>query len=389
MQNRLYIIIAIFIHVHSSGVSQDLEKIITVNYTNQSLATILNNMERDLGLKFSFLQNAIPLDTTITIKVNDQPLRTILDFLSKKAGLEYKVVKDHIALFHQLPEPIEKKSPLESVRGLPQMLEASVISLENVAEESEQMAIDTFPNEIKYAQLTAISNKSVVEPQNSIPILLTGPSKGYSITLPESPRMNPVTLGIAVAADFYRLSASADENTNFKYRTGINYSMGLSADMKIKERWNILVQVLYSTKNFGLYYNFQTTDQEDPFIPTKTVYKQAYLDIPVLMNYRVLEKNKWKLFGEGGFVPGFILTDKQATYRYDGSEMQTEDFLLIKIRHKLFGAQLGAAAVYQITEHLSLNLNSGWRQYFKGINNDNLSTNLGLFQSTVGIRCVL
>ncbi|MCG8311051.1 MAG: outer membrane beta-barrel protein [Cytophagales bacterium] len=389
MRNKLYFFIAIFITIHHWTFAQDMERIITVNYDDQTLETILTHMEQDLGLKFSFLQSAIPLDTVITLKLANQPLRTVLNALSEKAGLEYKVVKDHIALFHISLEPIEKENPFETRKELPVPLEASVVMQESTKKETEEMMIDTIPLEIKYAQLSSISNISLIEPQNHLSVLSYDSFRKHSVLLPELPRKQLLSLGLVISGGFYLLSGKADENKSFDYKTGVNYSVGLSTDLKIKERWRFIVQVLYSTRNFDLYYNFQTVDEDDPFIPEKTVYQQSYLDIPILLDYRVLEKGRWKLFGEAGFVPDFLLNSEKQTFHKDGSEMETPEFLEMKIRPQLFGAQLDIMAEYEIGKYFSLELSTGWRQYFNGINKENLKTKLGMFQGAAGVRYTL
>ena len=384
MQIKLYIIIALSIIASDLTIAQDLRLIVTVNYEDQSLESILNDMERDLGLKFSFIPSAIPLDSTITLKLTNQSLKTVLDVLSEQVGLEYTVVKDHIAFFHSIPPLVDNEEPFETNAKPPADLEASITELEDSLAENEEMIIDTVLQEIEYAHLAGISYQQQMKPQNSLFITVHDVSK-ESLSQ-ELPRKKLFYMGPVVSADLYRLTGDAEENEGFSYKTGVNYSVGLSAKFKIKSRWTILLQVIYSTKNFDLHYNFQTVDQDDPFVPEKTIYQQAYLDVPLLLSYRVFEKDDWEIRCEAGVVPGFLLNDEIRTYHQDGSEMETPEFITMKIRSQLYGAQLGVAAEHKVSKKLSLTLTSGWRQYFNGINKEDLSTKLGLFRCAAGVQ---
>lgn len=389
MQSKLYFIIAIFVIAISPAFAQDPERIITVNYEDQTLEAILNSMEKEFGLKFSYLPATIPLDTIISIEFTGQSLETLLSILFKKVGVEYIVVKDHIALYHLPPRPIETEHPFDSTTQTQANPEASIPKPDNTAQETEQMIVDTLPHEIRYARLAGISNMHLIEQQNNLLTLPYDSSRKRSVPLSELSRKKLLSFGLIISAGLYHLSGKADENKNFTYEPGVNYGAGLSAGLKVKERWGIVLQFLYSTKNFDLYYNFQTVDEGDPFIPEKTVYQQAYMDLPLLLDYQVLEKGDWKLFGEVGFVPGFLLNSEKQTFHKDGSEMETPEFLEMKIRPQLFGAQLDIMAEREIGKYFSLTLSTGWRQYFNGINKEDLPTQFGLFQGTAGIRYTL
>jgi hypothetical protein len=363
---------------------QRLEQIVSVHYENQSLKAVLNDLGQNFGLKFSYEPGDIPLETTVTIRFTDRSLRYLLDLLSGQTGVGYTIIDDHIALYSQEKEP-ENNKQAQRDSGPPADLPAAVVSLPEDSPDESIMA-DTMPHTLKFVQMNGISRTGQVKPESSLLLLFSlDPSKKGSEPPSEIPGRKLLSLGTVISADFYHLSGKADENKSFTYKTSVNYSVGVSVGLKVKERWHILVQVLYSTKNFDLYYNIQTKNEDDPFIPDKTVYQQSYLDIPILLDYQVLEKGDWKFFGEVGFVPGFLLNNNTQTYHHDGSEMQTEEFLAMKIRPQLFGAQLGMMAKDQISKHFSLTVATGWRHYFNGINKEDLPTKLGLFQCAAGI----
>lgn len=369
---------------------QRLEQLVSLRYENQTLGMVLNNLERDFGLKFSYAQSDIPLERFVDLHLTNRPLKDLLDLLSGQVGLEYSMVDDHIALYSHGKEPENSKQSQRNKPGSQATFPATISFPEDSSKAKENIMTETFPHAINLAYLRGIPPIRQVNPERGLLFVLSyDSSQKKSDSPPVGAWKKWLYLGPVISAGFYSLSGNSKENEGFSYKTAINYGIGLSAKRKVKERWGILVQALYSTKNFDLYYNFETIDPDDPYVPDKTVYQQAYLDIPLLLNYQVLKKGNWKFFGEGGFIPGFLLNSKMETFHRKGTEMETPEFLAMKIRPQLFGAQLGIATEYRINKYVSLTLATGWRQYFNGINKEDLPTKLGLFQSAAGIRYTL
>ncbi|MCG8309056.1 MAG: PorT family protein [Cytophagales bacterium] len=397
------------------ALAQNPERTVTVNYENQKLSVVLNKMERDLELKFSFVPGSIPLDSSITLKQTNESLTAVLNSLSEQTGIEYKVVKNHIALINatsliKIKDEIQshgnQELPVKTIESLPKEMKPKSIDIIAVVEKDARLASISPINEMKpvrpeqtqdtlehnYFALGVGNLKKYNRMKNpipGIPEISCDPDKRESGIRKGSIRERSICLGPTVSADFYHLIGNTVENKGFTYKTGINYSIGLSGGFKSGTRWKILMDILYSTKNFDLYYNFRPVDSGDPNIPDRTAYQQAYVEIPLSFNYSILRKGNLIFFWKLGLSSGFLLNKKYQTFRGDDSEIETPESITMKIRPELLGLHVGIETEYQLSDYFSLSLSSDWRQYFKSINAKGPKTRLGLFQFAAGIQYVL
>ncbi len=82
----------------SPGLSQDLQKKITIEMTNAAISDILREISILSGIDFSYNPGIIPVDKRITIKVRNKPVAEILEQVLASQGIEYQQVENHLVL---------------------------------------------------------------------------------------------------------------------------------------------------------------------------------------------------------------------------------------------------------------------------------------------------
>ena len=85
-----------------------LDSRINGNYSNIPLKEILEDIEQQTEIHFSYSPKKIPVDEKITLLVSDLPLHEVLDLISGKIPVKYEVIDDYIVL---KKGPVRVKEP--------------------------------------------------------------------------------------------------------------------------------------------------------------------------------------------------------------------------------------------------------------------------------------
>lgn len=93
---------------------QTLDKTISVQYKNASLATVLADMRKKHGIAFSFSSSRLPLDRRMSISASNQPLSSVLDEICRSGDLEYRMVGNMIVLKRKNEKPHPVRIPSKS-----------------------------------------------------------------------------------------------------------------------------------------------------------------------------------------------------------------------------------------------------------------------------------
>ncbi|NMM49248.1 outer membrane beta-barrel protein [Marinigracilibium pacificum] len=112
-----------------------------------------------------------------------------------------------------------------------------------------------------------------------------------------------------------------------------NYSVGLTMEKGLKNNFSIKSGVGISDKSFTSVYYCAVCDM---VVMPETV-NLRYLDIPVSLNYEILD-SKFKLFGEIGMINQFNLVDDQKQFR-----------------NYVISGNVGAGVKFQVSKRVSAN----------------------------------
>jgi len=124
--------------------------------------------------------------------------------------------------------------------------------------------------------------------------------------------------------DYYSYELStAVKFSGLDLRNVLNYSVGVSGTIILNERLNGRVGLLYSTKNFDIDFLINRNNPDDP---TRARIDNAWLDIPLLLEYQFSQDKPFQVFGVVGFVPGIFLSSNETTAFRGLPEQETERF---------------------------------------------------------------
>jgi len=84
--------------VSQALVAQDLDKRVSAEYNQMTLAQVLDDLAEQHDLKFSYSRDLIQLDKPVVLSVSNIPLRRVLDLVFSQAGVEYVAIGNQIVL---------------------------------------------------------------------------------------------------------------------------------------------------------------------------------------------------------------------------------------------------------------------------------------------------
>ena len=142
-------------------------------------------------------------------------------------------------------------------------------------------------------------------------------------------------------------------NFNYESVTGSTYGIGLRyfTNNKIILRSG----VFYSQKGYDKVYSFIAIDPMDPFIPDLVESRIQYLEIPLLVEYKVVQTNNYGFFPSVGVVNSIKLSEDEKTYYSDGSMDETKE-LVDETSSYLAGFRIGIHNKIKFKEKLSVSL---------------------------------
>ncbi|CAN5384611.1 hypothetical protein BH23BAC1_BH23BAC1_05460 [soil metagenome] len=91
-----------------------LEKRVTFQYKEATLESILKDLDQRYGIKFSYVNNLVPLSQKINAQVKEQPLKDGLELILAATDIDYQLVNGQVVLRkNQLKKPVEQTKPVE------------------------------------------------------------------------------------------------------------------------------------------------------------------------------------------------------------------------------------------------------------------------------------
>jgi hypothetical protein len=119
---KILVMVLLCLSFRTQAQSGVLDRQVTLRYENVTLETVLKALGREYGIKFSYVNNLIPLQQKISLRVKGQTLRFALNELFKNTEVSYQVVGEQIVLKY---EPSKASSSLEA----PEPTEASRVPM--------------------------------------------------------------------------------------------------------------------------------------------------------------------------------------------------------------------------------------------------------------------
>ena len=200
---------------------------------------------------------------------------------------------------------------------------------------------------------------------------------------------NKFSIGVSGSPDFYNYDFKTISVIGFdcKYNTKTNYSIGLRLKYNFAERFALKSGLLYSTKGFVVNYTWIFNDPNDPMIPKKSISKAGYLDVPLLINYNIINRKNISLFFSPGFVIGLLINDKEVSIMENDSRKKT-DLLKSDLNSKLntfiYAIDIDFGLSYNLNTKLVLTLDPYFKYGLNKIDNGVLKSNPTSYGAELG-----
>jgi len=75
-----------------------LDKTVNMSLTNTTLLDVVNYLQKNNDVKFIYSKNAINISQRTTVNFENQPLKVVLDQVFKNKGIDYEVLNGRIVL---------------------------------------------------------------------------------------------------------------------------------------------------------------------------------------------------------------------------------------------------------------------------------------------------
>lgn len=188
-----------------------------------------------------------------------------------------------------------------------------------------------------------------------------------------------LSIGLTGSPDIYIYDFKAHPDFTFDYKSEFNYSAGLTVVYYPVKFISIRAAALYSTKGFSLEYNYNVSQPSMPTtnpdsIAKKTTVIADYLDIPIILHFNIIHRDRIQLFVAGGFVPGILFKKAQETLFKSNQERATND-LSKNFNEFLAGTIYSIGFKYNLSPKFGLGFDPYFRYYLNKIDKTAMSAN--------------
>lgn len=194
------------------------------------------------------------------------------------------------------------------------------------------------------------------------------------------------SIGLTASPDIYIYDFKTYSNFTFNYKSKLNYSAGLTLVYYPVKFISIRAAFLYSTKGFGLDYNY-TVNQ--PNINTDTLAQSTnivadYIDVPIILHLNLIHRDRIQLFIAGGIVPGVLVKKAQDTFFKNNTEQSTND-MTKNFNEFLAGTIYSIGFKYNFSAKIGLGIDPYFRYYLNRIEKQAMSGNPVSFGAKISL----
>ena len=185
------------------------------------------------------------------------------------------------------------------------------------------------------------------------------------------------SLGVFTGYTNNHLQTNISNRTFTENKNGNSFGAGIILNYQCSNKIHLQTEMNLLHKNYSF---VRTGNYEGIF----TNYRNAYLQLPVIIQYKFIQKHKWQFFAETGFfvsywvdgrINGVIPNVFDSYYTVDGagvitnylrftSYYQKYQFTHLKDNRFEWGALAGITSMYQLTNKYSFFANARFYQSF-------------------------
>ena len=357
-----------------------LDQKVTLSFEAVSLEYLLDHIKSNYEINLSYSADNIPLNKTVNIKAFNLPLLLFIKKLCNNVGLSYQVIGDHIVLREILRYKITSSNTGQEIAdtiGTNSNVDPKHAFISGKAVETIQPIGELGVPEKAFSTGSTSKIATTIRPLNRL-----------FLDAPRRKRIN-IAIGLMASYDHFKINFRERANTAQEYFPERNFSLGLSCAFFPGKRVSATMDVLFSTKNFYLDYNYKVNNLDDPFpFPAKTTVCLSYMEFPVDINYRVFKKGNVSFYFSAGFTAEFMAQQTESTGFLNAREKTTEYFVH-ENNQFLCGGTLGVKVWYNVGKSFSLFLKPDYVYYFTPINKLIMESNPELLKVKTGVSWLL
>jgi len=356
---KIFLLFAFLFLMAASSYAQSsiLDKKITLSFSDVPLSSALNKIYRQTGVKFSYNPDLIPAGKKISMQFANQPLADVLRQLLNDPGISFREIGNQLVLFRGDPaialvdipqKPVAEKSLAKKAPDTVYVHHRDTVTVTKTKTDTVVRTINTIRIDTVRIIDTVWRNK-VQKPGRKLNGIFSNSMKQqkflknnglyaglYAEMLPGSLTYSSDNTEVSDA--FVKLMSGANKSGLGKYsvgfmlgydylRVGVRSGIGLTR-MGEKFEYAYIKESggFYKTDTVETYYTLKGTDTtwqyvtDSAWIPKdiqKYNYKNPnsykYLDIPVLVKFRVWQSEEAEIYALGG-VSGKILISNNSLY---------------------------------------------------------------------------
>lgn len=126
---KTFVLLLLCLLIYNISNAQGLDKIVTMRFEEKNLGFILDDLQKNHGLNFSYSNNQIPLERKFSLTVSNVTLRSVLEDLCRKAELNYQIVGKSLVLTKAKIQKKIKNSAGLNIKGEPiEMREVEILN---------------------------------------------------------------------------------------------------------------------------------------------------------------------------------------------------------------------------------------------------------------------
>lgn len=184
------------------------------------------------------------------------------------------------------------------------------------------------------------------------------------------------SIGLTASPDVYVYDFKAYPEFTFKYNSQLNYSAGLTVVYYPIKFISLRLAALYSTKGFALDYNYTSSNPtlNPDSLAANTSLVADYLDLPVILHFNLIHKDRIQVFLAAGIVPGILVKKSQVTFFKSNSQRSTDD-ISKNFNEFLAGTIYSIGFKYNLSEKIGIGIDPYFRYYLNKIDKQSMGEN--------------
>jgi hypothetical protein len=179
------------------------------------------------------------------------------------------------------------------------------------------------------------------------------------------------SLGITGSPDYYVYDFNVNNNYHLSYKSKLNYSYGITAVYYPVKFISFRVALLYSTKGYTVNYTYNASNPPTADSLTTQTFNATYLDVPLILHFNLIHKDRVQLFIAAGIVPG-ILLNKAGEYVKTNGLIISDPGQVKNFNTLLTGTSYSLGLKYNLSPKIGLGIEPYFRYYLTKIDKETM-----------------